>query len=291
MPPTFDLVVATVGRTEELRGLLASLDRQTHREFRVIVVDQNDDERIADVARWQPGVTILRLRADRGLSVARNAALDRIASDVVAFPDDDCRYGDDLLMRVAHRLTTRPDLDGIVGRTQDEDGRSSANWATEPGPVLTDNVWHRSNSNSIFLRRRVVESVGSFDEALGLGARTPWESGEDTDYLVRAVLRGARIEYDPDLVVIHPEKELGTTALRSLRRRDGASVGYILAKHGYPLRAKARMLARPAGGAALSLVRGDVEGARLHAEVLRGRALGLHGGSTERRAAAVRRRR
>ena len=39
--PSFDLVVATVDRVEELDRLLASLDRQTHRRFRTLLVDQN----------------------------------------------------------------------------------------------------------------------------------------------------------------------------------------------------------------------------------------------------------
>src|SRR5262245_51505935 len=47
--PSFDLVVATVDRSEELRMLLGSLERQTDGDFRVLVVDQNDDGRIDGV--------------------------------------------------------------------------------------------------------------------------------------------------------------------------------------------------------------------------------------------------
>jgi len=45
----FDLVVATVERTDDLESLLSSLDAQTHRAFRVVVVDQNDDDRLEPV--------------------------------------------------------------------------------------------------------------------------------------------------------------------------------------------------------------------------------------------------
>ena len=41
----FDLVVATVDRTAELETLLQSLEGQTHRHFRLVVVDQNADDR------------------------------------------------------------------------------------------------------------------------------------------------------------------------------------------------------------------------------------------------------
>ena len=54
--------------------------------------------------------------------------------------------------------------------------------------ILTDdNLWNRAISFTIFLRRDVVEAVGPFDEELGLGSGRPWASGEETDYLIRAV--------------------------------------------------------------------------------------------------------
>jgi hypothetical protein len=138
--------------------------------------------------------------------------------------------------------------------------------------VLTrDNLWNRAISYTIFLRREVVERVGPFDERLGLGAGTPWSSGEEIDYLVRAIDGGARIEYDPDLVVGH-ERE--ARPARAAGARDGASIGYLLREHRYPLRTVATMLARPAGGVALSVLRNDRTRAHFHAATLRGRLLG-----------------
>ena len=46
-----------------------------------------------------------------------------------------------------------------------------------------------------------MSRVGGFDEELGLGSGTPWHSGEEIDYLVRALATGAHLEYDPSLVV------------------------------------------------------------------------------------------
>ena len=94
---TFDLVVATVDRVAELGQLLDSLDRQTHTDFRVLVVDQNDDDRVQDVLARHGSLRIDRLQVPRGLSRARNEALTHLQAEVVAFPDDDCSYPDDLL--------------------------------------------------------------------------------------------------------------------------------------------------------------------------------------------------
>ena len=71
----FDLVVATVDRTDDLAALLDDLEAQTHRSFRLVVVDQNADERVERVLEAHPGLDVLRLSSERGLSRSRNAAL------------------------------------------------------------------------------------------------------------------------------------------------------------------------------------------------------------------------
>jgi len=267
-PPTFDLVVATVDRADELDRFLGSLERQTLRSFRVLLVDQNGDDRLDAIVGRHAGLELVRLRSSRGLSAARNVGLAHLGADLVAFPDDDCVYEDDLLERVARRFADERALDGLTGREVGADGASSASWSRDAARLTRENLWNRAISFAIFLRRTLVERVGGFDEQLGLGAGTAWSSGEEVDYLVRAVAAGARIEYDPTLVVRHDAKAADRSALG---RRDGASIGYILRKHGYGLPTVAKMLVRPAGGAALAALRGDAAAARFHAQTLRGR--------------------
>ena len=106
--PRFDLVVATVDRTDDLAALLESLDAQTYRGFRLVVVDQNGDDRVAQLLEVRPSVETLHLRSPRGLSRARNVALPLLTAELVAFPDDDCLYRADLLERVARRFERTP---------------------------------------------------------------------------------------------------------------------------------------------------------------------------------------
>jgi GT2 family glycosyltransferase len=267
--PSFDLVVATVDRTDELGRLLDSLAAQQYPRQRVIVVDQNDDERLAAVLAEHP-LRLERVRARRGLSHARNAGLELIEGDVVAFPDDDCTYPPGLLAEVGRRLADDGALDGISGRVEDESGASSSSWEPDAAPIARDDVWNRVNSAALFLRRSVVERVGAFDERLGLGSDEPWSSGEEVDYVIRAISAGKRIAYDPSLVVRHPVVPDDAT----IGYRDGAAVGYLLRKHGYPRRAVARMLVRPIGGAAASLVHRDGARSHYYTASLRGRVRG-----------------
>ena len=268
--PTFDLIVGTVGRTEELESLLASLAGQSHGDFRVFVVDQNDDDRVREILARHDDLAIEHLTSGRGLSRARNAALAHAAAELVAFPDDDCTYPPTLLADVAARFSADPQLDGLVGRTLDARGRVPERSRDDRAVLTDDNLWNRGSSAAMFLRRQLVERVGAFDERLGVGSGTPASSAEEIDYLIRAVRNGARVEYDPSLVVRH-ELRVDDPAKGV---RDGRSVGYLLRKHRYRARVVARMLARPIGGTLLSLVRLDVAQARYYAATLRGRVGG-----------------
>lgn len=272
--PSFDLVVATIGRVEELDRLLQSLAAQTHKGFRVLLVDQNDDDRLGAVLQRHPSLDVIHVQSSPGLSRARNAALEHIRGELVAFPDDDCTFPRGLLERVAQRFADRPALDGLTGRAEDDRGRFSPSWSSVGATLTRDNLWNRAISFTIFLRRPVIEHVGSFDEQLGLGSGQPWSSGEEIDYLVRALDAGARIEFDPTIVVVHETKELSPTALRSLGARDGASIGYILRKHGYPVGMLGSMLVRPIGGVLRAIAVRNVGRARFHIATLGGRVRG-----------------
>jgi glycosyltransferase involved in cell wall biosynthesis len=276
--PSFDLVVATIDRVDELGRLLASLEDQTHRSFRVLLVDQNSDDRIESVVRAHPSLEVTRFQAQRGLSRARNAALGSVRGDLVAFPDDDCTLPRDLLETVARRFATDAGLAGLTGRAVDAEGHSGTSWAADAAELTRENLWNRAISFTIFLRASVAAAVGEFDERLGLGSSDPWYSSEEIDYLIRAVDAGARVEYDPTVVVVHEDRKLSPSALRSIGARDGASVGYILRKHGYPIRTVGSMLLRPAGGTLLALARRDRAQAGFHLSTLRGRLFGYRAG-------------
>lgn len=276
--PTFDLVCATVDRTEPLERFLTSIELQAGPAVRVIVVDQNADEVVARVVDDRPtDPQIVRIRAERGLARARNAALGSLAADIVAFPDDDCTYPPGLLERVARRFAEDPSLDGLSGTARSSEGDADTSWAREPAVLDADNLWNRVISFGIFLRRDVVERVGAFEERLGLGSGSLWSSGEEVEYVLRAIHAGARIEYDPSLVVTHAVKRYSPTELRAVGLRDGASVGWILRRHRCDLRTTVRMLARPLGGIATSLAHGDVTRASFHAATFAGRVRGYLG--------------
>ena len=276
-PVRFSLLMATVGRTKELHGFLASLREQTYRDFELLVVDQNPDDRLRPVLEeYKSEFPILHLRTDvRGLSRARNLGLKFVSGELLAFPDDDCQYPLNLLATVARTFASR-ELDGVTGRSVDKRGEtSSGRFAAEPGLVDKFNVWGRGISYTIFVRAGSVRGL-RFDEDLGAGAGTTWGSGEETDYLLRLLERGARVEYDPNLVVVHSSFVPPYDA--EARRKAyayGCGMGHLLRRHGYPWQVKGVRLARPLGGAVLSVAGLRVAKAGYHWSIFRGRLKGL----------------
>jgi glycosyltransferase involved in cell wall biosynthesis len=276
---TFSLILATVDRTREVGRFLDSLAAQAYRSVEVLVVDQNPDDRLGPVLRRLRGAVVLRhLRAPRGLSRARNVGLRHAEGEVLAFPDDDCWYPPDLLERVAGILHAHPDWDGVTGRAVDPQGRpTSSRWDRRGGRLTRMNVWGRAISFTLFFRRRVVLRVGEFDESLGAGAPGPWGSGEETDYLLRALREGLAIYYLPDLAVYHatPVRDPQTA------RAYGMGMGRVMRIHGYPLWFVAYQWARPLLGVAGAALSGDVGRARYHLAVAQGRMRGWWSGGRQ----------
>ncbi|MBX3618895.1 MAG: glycosyltransferase family 2 protein [Rhizobacter sp.] len=260
----FSLIMGTLGRRDEVGDFLASLQRQDHRDFELLIVDQNPDERLAPlVAHYRQHFRILRYRSAPGLSRARNVGLRYATGEVIAFPDDDCWYPDGLLSYVAGRLQAEPSLDGLTGRFVDAEGRSEGRWLPQSQPLTPFNVWRGAISFSIFLRRRLVERVGGFDELLGVGAGTPWGAGEETDFLLRGMRAGAALEYDHDLVLHHPVKtvDFGSAAIARQCRYE-AGFGRVIRRGGFPGWYFPWVCGRTLAGSLLALCRGRSAQAR-----------------------------
>jgi glycosyltransferase involved in cell wall biosynthesis len=226
------LIAGTLGRAEVLQRLLQSLDAQTHQDFELIVVDQNDDDRVERVLEpFEDALDIRHLRMDRkGLSRARNEGLQHVTGDVVAFPDDDCWYPEDLLETIDDLLQRRSAVDGVTARSYTLEGQRTVQHGASSGRLTLWNVFGhgRGISYCIFLRANVVESVGRFDENVGVGAGTQWGSGEETDYLIRSLQQGYRIEHRTDLRVHHPKKD-GVNRQRI--ESYGRGIGYVFRKN------------------------------------------------------------
>lgn len=246
--PGISLILATVGRTDELARLFASLATQTFRNYEVIVVDQNPDERLhPHLERAQClGIAITHLKmSPPNLASARNAGIDAARGEWIGFPDDDCWYESDVLERVAARFMCPDQPAGVAVR-----------WVEQAAqPLLASNLsWKRAcafrdvpvSSITLFCSRALCKRIGGFDSRLGIGQ---WfGAGEETDFVLRALHSGALFTYEPAAQVHHAvshEKPDATREARRATRHRERGTGALYAKHRLPPWVVARGLVAP----------------------------------------------
>lgn len=201
------VIIPTVDRPGAAARLARSLDRQTHRDFEVIVVDQSE--------RSDPDLPPGAVRIpERGLPNARNVGAARARGDVLLFIDDDEVPEDRWIERHASHYAD-PNVAGVAGRIRggyDAPGGPTGRfgrWTLYIGRHFDSDapaqVDHLPGGN-FSVRREAFGAVGGFDAAYGGAAL-----GEDTDFSLR--LRAARPQdrfvYDPEAAVTHLRMEQG----------------------------------------------------------------------------------
>ena len=236
--PRFSLILATVGRTVELARLFESLSVQTCRDFEVIVVDQNDDRRLAPVldrAR-SLGLDICAQQLQPpNLAAARNAGIAAARGDWICFPDDDCWYESEALANVLLNNERFPHLQGMVACWVEQ--TIAGGGVTRPLANLQLEAWLNfkggdASSICLFFKRSLMERLGGFDVRLGVGQW--YGAGEETDYVLRALTAGAELGYCPSARVHHafgaPSNADWRVACCQARRR-ARGTGALYSKH------------------------------------------------------------
>jgi glycosyltransferase involved in cell wall biosynthesis len=260
----FSLIVSTLGRVTELDRLLSSLDSQTCKDFEVILVDQNPDDRLLPVLQGHPGLQIRHLRSGRGLSRGRNVGLAVAKGDLICFPDDDCWYPPDLLAVVAAWFADHPEHGVLFTCLRDADDIPvGPNWPKRACAGTKDNIWEIGLAACGFLRRGVTEAIGLLNENIGVGSDTKYQSGEETDYYLRALAKGFRVWFEPSITVHHPNLHV-PDRLRQRTYPFALGAGYVMRVHGYSWWALTGEIIRSLGGAVVSLLQADVNNAYIY---------------------------
>jgi len=235
--PDFSLILATVGRTDELTRLFDSFAAQTFKNFEVIVVDQNVDGRLGphiDRAK-SLGIAVRHLKHHPpNLAAARNVGIDAARGRWIGFPDDDCWYGPGVLEHIANRFSQDDKPGGVIVRwvEQDEQPSHAATLSWARSKAFRDIA---VSSITLFCDRELFLKIGGFDSRLGVGQ---WfGAGEETDLAMRALRAGALIAYEPHGEVHHAvgtgRPRADQHACESMRHR-ARGTGALYAKHRLP---------------------------------------------------------
>jgi len=277
----FSLIMSTVNRTEAVSSFLDLLSKQTYKYYELIIVDQNSDDRLKEITdKYSDFCTeIIHLKSERGLSRGRNVGLGVSTGDIVAFPDDDCLYPEDLLENVNNWFANNTDYAGMSGISISNEGIPTVGrFDFNAGEINKLNIWQRMTSIGLFVKYSAIEGQVHFDEKLGVGSGTIYGAAEDIDFPLQILENGERLFFDPAIKIIHPPVTVkfdSDSCKRGLFY--GGGIGYVLEKHKYPFIFVMKMLIRPLGGVFISVVTFNFKKAWYHWNVFRGRLRGMIG--------------
>jgi arylsulfatase A-like enzyme/GT2 family glycosyltransferase len=155
-----------------------------------------------------------------GKSHALNRAIPEIDTDLTAFVDDDHRVDENYLIAIEQAATTWPDAGLYCGRILPDWDGSEPEWVHDDGPyriyplpvprydqadqpkTITPEEGPIPGGGNLVVRRHVFELAGEFSTELGPHGHD-LGGGEDSEYVLRAMNRGVRCQYVPNMVQHH----------------------------------------------------------------------------------------
>jgi glycosyltransferase involved in cell wall biosynthesis len=201
---SFSLIVATVGRYDELDRFLSSIVAQRYdlSLVEVILVDQNDKISLDPlIAKYSSLIiNLIHIKSERrGVSHSRNIGISNSKGKILAFPDDDCVYYPDTLEVVSKFFDANPNLDFLLGGVFNKDTfkKEIRDWPKKKKFVNKYNFFGLYTMITLFTKSR-----SQFDESFGGGAR--YCAYEDCDFVFSHIQNQLKGVYDPSVRVSHP---------------------------------------------------------------------------------------
>lgn len=216
------VAVCTRNRPDELLRCLESLSRLDPRPGAVLVADQSDaaEGALSREACPRFGATWFA-PPPRGLGVSRQAALERTATPIVAFTDDDCIVHPAWVGAMAAAFARHAGAGAASGAVRRHPAMplpsGVPSWVTDwggPQEIVfrgpSDPAGIGGGLNMAF-RVEALRRAGGFDPWLGAGG--PLRGSEDADAFHRILLQGGEVVYTPDAIVSHrPPRDAGAHA-------------------------------------------------------------------------------
>lgn len=223
----YTFLLCTLNRKDLMMEAVKSLLAQTYTDFEILVIDQST-EQIPEMENMD--LRIVYYHSDKlGLSYNRNVGISLAKGEFICLMDDDATYTPQTLENIECSLR-ETGADILCGKMLDsKTGKISLHGMKERKIGITsNNIMEYCSSPSLVIRKKYAQE--KFDEQFGVG--THWGCGEEVDLVLRCIYKGAKVIFDPQVVVYHPaviKEQL------KIEKAIAYSLGYgaVCAKHYY----------------------------------------------------------
>ena len=228
--PTVSIVVPVKNGESTIEALLNSLLKLDYdkRKVEVVIVDGNSRDATRDIVKKYPFKLIIEKR--EGLNVARNTGIRNSSGEIIAFTDSDCMVTSDWIRRIVRNFEDTS-VSCVAGNANGCDDGFFSQYADKSiVPVMPSfkrrekldmiKLFSNPAGCNIALRRKAVEEVGGFDEAIRLGF-------DEIELIERICNAGYKILIDPNVLVWHKHRSTLKELLQQ-NFRYGRGSGFLL---------------------------------------------------------------
>jgi O-antigen biosynthesis protein len=253
--PELTVLIPSRERPDRLRTCVESILDCAYPADRVrVIIADNAPETgrtrdLADELARTSGGRVSYVREDApGSASARNRGLTVVETDIVAMTDDDVVVDRHWLTEIARAFAAHPEAGAVSGLLWPTELETPAQlWFEQYGgfsrgferrvfdlganrppdePLYPWNAGLFGTGNNFSFRTQVLREIGGFDPALGNG--TPALGGVDSEVLLRTILSGHQIVYEPRAIAHHAHRADYEALRRQIYAYGAGLVAYYL---------------------------------------------------------------
>ncbi len=183
-------VIPTLGLQNFTQFLVSELVRSS---FQVVLVEQSESRDLYSSFDQftRERLVFLRVIGERGASRARNFGMRGAtkSSEYIVFLNDTCLPNRHFLNQATIILNSNKSVGAVFGRYRYQNGSETKSVVGNIGKKQSMAVME----SSVVFRRSMLEQVGGFNEAIGVGSDGLIQSGEMADLLIRSLSVGWQV--------------------------------------------------------------------------------------------------
>lgn len=223
--PAVSVIVVAHNRHALTLMALASLRSNFAGDLELLLIDSGSTDELRHVERYVTGARLLRFDSNIGFVRGCNAAMQCASADAVLFLNNDVELAPGAVAAALARLQSDAAIGAVGGKVIRTHGLlqeagnivwcdgATSGYLRGASPLVPEANFVRDVDfcSGVFLlcRRSLLDAVGGFDEDFAPAYY------EDADLCLRIAAAGARVVYDPSVVIHHLEYGSAGSALTS----------------------------------------------------------------------------